>query len=113
MHDHRLVDQLEAAFRLADRLDREGPERASGSESLQAHVDAQPLVDQAQALARRSGPAGVPSWPEALVLGVVEVAVVGPGGQAGEVELHGEVQRPVRRAGLPAGRRSPASSCRR
>ena len=32
---------------------------------------------------------------EAVAVGVVEVAVVGAGGQAGEVELDGEVQRPV------------------
>ena len=33
---------------------------------------------------------------EAVAVEVVEVAVVGAGGQAGEVHLHGEVQRPVR-----------------
>ena len=47
-HDgDRLVDQLEPAFRLADAFDREGPQ-ARRPRKRQVHVDAQPLVDQAQ-----------------------------------------------------------------
>ena len=58
------MDQLEAAFRLADGLDGEGPE-VGGTRRFQADVDAEPLVGQteAEALCRSSF---VPSWPRML-----------------------------------------------
>ena len=43
--DDRLVDQLESAFRLADRLDRERPE-VRRAVRLEADVDPSPLVGQ-------------------------------------------------------------------
>ena len=39
----------------------------------------------------------MPSWPSDVAAGVVEVAVVAAGGQAGEVELDAEVERLARR----------------
>ncbi len=50
---------------------------------------------------------------EHVAVDVGEVAAVGVGGHAGEVQLDGEMQRPVGRAGFPAGRPLAASSCRR
>ena len=47
-HD-RLMDQLEAAFGLADGFDREGPQAGRAVER-QADVDAEPFVDEVQRL---------------------------------------------------------------
>ena len=47
LDDDRLMHQLEAAFRLADRFDRERPD-VHRPVDLQLDVDAEPLVGQAQ-----------------------------------------------------------------
>ena len=95
-HHHRLVDQLEPALRLADRLDR-GRSRnwwaatSSGPRPMPSHSSVRP---RPKTLSRSSF---APSWPSRLAVDVREVPPVGVGGQAGEVHLDGEMQRPALR----------------
>ena len=79
----------------------------------QADVDAEPFVDQARARATSCQIELLAELAQAVALAVVEVAVVGAGGQAGEVELDARSAAASRRADFRAGRRFPASGCRR
>ena len=91
LDDDRLMDQLEAAFGLADGFDGERPNvhRLIG---LQFDVDAEPFVGEAQVvhvfeIETRAELA------ERIAMRVVEVAVVATAGQAGEVELDAEMDQ--------------------
>src|ERR1700680_3791685 len=95
LNDNRLMEQLETAFRLANALDREGPQTRR-PRHRQVHIDPQPLVDQAAFVCvDRVKPRA--ELTETAPFGAVEVAIVGAGGQAGEIELDREVQRMTRR----------------
>ena len=94
-HDDRLVDQLEAAFRLADRFDGECPE-IGGARRFQAHVDSQPFVAQAQA----QGAAQVElraELPEDVAIRIREISAVSVRRHAGKIHLDGEMQWPADR----------------
>ena len=91
MHDDRLMHQLEAGFRLADGFDRKRP-HVHRLIAAKLDVDAQPFVGEAQVIDRfQIEPRA--ELAERIAVGVVEVAVVAAGGQAGEVELDAEVDR--------------------
>ena len=91
MNHDRLMHQLEAGFRLADGFDRKGPHAARPIDR-QVDVDAEPFVGEAQSAdVRQIEPRA--ELAEPIVAGVAEVAIVGAGRQAGEVELDAEVER--------------------
>ena len=89
--DDRLMDQLEAAFRLADGFDGERPDvhRLIG---LQFDVDAEPFVGEAEVVDVFEIEARA-ELAERVAVRVVEVAVVAAAGQAGEVELDAEMDQ--------------------
>ena len=98
-HD-RLVHQLEAAFRVADRLDREGPP-GRGLIGDQTHVDAEPFVDQAQLDRVFQVQLGV-QRAESRVVSLVEVPVVGVGGRP--AKLNSTPKCSGRSVGSPSSR---------
>ncbi len=89
--DDRLMDQLEAAFGLADGFDGERPDvhRLVG---LQLDVDAEPFVGEAQAIDIFEIEARA-ELAERVAVRVVEVAVVAAAGKTGEVELDAEMDQ--------------------
>ena len=90
-----LMDGLEAAFRVADGLDREGPERG-GFGQIHRGVEAQPFIDEAESIGLWQVKQRL-QLAEAAAVRVVEIAVGLFGGHAGEVEFDGEIQRLMRR----------------
>ena len=95
MDHHRLVHQFKTPLGVADRLDRERPP-GRGLIGDQTHVDAEPLVDHAQLDRIFQVQLGV-QRAESRVVSLVEEPILGVGRESGEIELHAEVQRPIRR----------------
>jgi len=87
--DNRLMHQLESTFRLADRFDGKGPP-AGRLIGRQAHVKAQPVIDEAQVTTIGQVEFRL-QLSETLGLLIIEEAIVGPGRHAGEVEFDSEV----------------------
>ena len=93
LNNDRLVNQLEPTFRLADRFDREGPNRRWPGD-LQSDVHSQPLVDQAD----RSNIAEVKpcaKLAERLPTRITEKAIVGTGWRVGKIEFDTKMEGPV------------------
>ncbi len=86
-HDaNRLVHQFESSFALADRLDWVSPE-VSGTVQRNEHIQALPLVDQAQVSLVAQVQASA-QLTETLAAAAVEEAIVGSRRHASEIPLH-------------------------